>query len=158
MRFLQTIRFDESDSHVFDIAATPGEWAVPGGFMFAGIDLRTLNGKTKQAFANGFLSLESFGYSTLTSVVEIRKADYESATKRLADKLRNECGAPTDEAAVEAASLEMKYVLDMCDDVPVNTLFALERKLDANNEIRERFRIIQPDRGQMHTKIWEIEE
>ncbi|MGI9386569.1 MAG: DUF6505 family protein, partial [Methyloligellaceae bacterium] len=38
MKFLRTIRFDESDDHVFDRAAAPDEWAVSGAFAFAEID------------------------------------------------------------------------------------------------------------------------
>ena len=34
-----------------------------------------LTGKTKQAFANGFLAVPSFGYSTLVSVATASDAD-----------------------------------------------------------------------------------
>jgi hypothetical protein len=33
-RLPRTIRLDVSDSQVFEQAALPGEWAVPGGFLF----------------------------------------------------------------------------------------------------------------------------
>ena len=32
MKFLRTIRFDETDTRVFERAAAPGAWSVPGGF------------------------------------------------------------------------------------------------------------------------------
>src|SRR5262245_3275662 len=36
VKLLRTIRLDPSDTFVFDKAAEPGEWAVSGGFAFAG--------------------------------------------------------------------------------------------------------------------------
>ncbi|MFQ5763830.1 MAG: DUF6505 family protein, partial [Rhodospirillales bacterium] len=68
MRFPRTIRLDESDRRVFERAAEPGEWAIPGTFVFADADPATLSGKARQAFAHGFLGLESFGWSTLVEV------------------------------------------------------------------------------------------
>ncbi|MEK9971791.1 MAG: DUF6505 family protein, partial [Ferrovibrio sp.] len=55
MKLLRTIRFDESDARVFPDAADPGEWAVPGTFVFADADPETLSRQERQAFANGFL-------------------------------------------------------------------------------------------------------
>ena len=34
MKLLRTIRLDPSDTFVFERAAEPGEWAVPGAFVF----------------------------------------------------------------------------------------------------------------------------
>ncbi len=50
LRFPKTIRLDSSDLQVFERAAEPGEWAVPGGFDFVGIDAAALTGKARQAF------------------------------------------------------------------------------------------------------------
>ena len=61
MKLLRTIRLDASDTFVFERAAKPAEWAIPGGFMFADRDPRTLAGRDRQAFRAGFLGLGSFG-------------------------------------------------------------------------------------------------
>ena len=68
MRFLRAIRFDESDTRIFERAALPGEWAIPGTFVFADADPETLGGKVRQAFAYGFLGIGSFGWSTFVEV------------------------------------------------------------------------------------------
>src|SRR5262249_15189795 len=57
MKLLKTIRFDASDERVFDLAAAPDEWAVSGALAFAGAAPNSLTGKSRQAFANGFLGL-----------------------------------------------------------------------------------------------------
>jgi len=36
MKFLRTLRLDDSDISVFPKAAEPGEFAVPGTFSFSG--------------------------------------------------------------------------------------------------------------------------
>ncbi|MFN7308661.1 MAG: DUF6505 family protein, partial [Acetobacteraceae bacterium] len=46
---------------IFDQAAAPGEWAVPGGFSFWDEDTAQMSGKRRQAFRGGFLGLGSFG-------------------------------------------------------------------------------------------------
>ena len=45
MKLLRTIRLDPSDTFVFDKAAEPGEWAVPGAFAFLDADPPALQGK-----------------------------------------------------------------------------------------------------------------
>ena len=84
MKFLRTIRFDSSDDHVFELTAAPDEWAVSGGFAFAGLAGGDVKGKTRQAFANGFLGLGSFGRSTFTAVGECGEDDLAGIERALA--------------------------------------------------------------------------
>ena len=35
MKFARTITLDESDSRIFEITASPGEWAISGTFEFS---------------------------------------------------------------------------------------------------------------------------
>ena len=58
MKLLRTIRLDPSDTFVFDRAAEPGEWAVPGAFAFARSDVRALTGKARATFRSGFLGVD----------------------------------------------------------------------------------------------------
>ena len=104
MKFLRVIRFDESDEAVFEKAAVPDEWAVSGGFAFSGITSEHLTGKTRQAFANGFLGLPSFGRSTFATVGEMTDDEHESVIGLLARHFVEEYGAPDTDAANAAAS------------------------------------------------------
>jgi len=157
-KLLQTIRFDVSDTHVFEQAAEPGEFAVPGGFWFSQFDRNDIEGKRKQAFANGFLSLETFGFSTLTSIVEVSEDKIADVVCLLARRLISDFGAPDKASAKEVAGQELSFVLELCEDVPVNSIFALSREFDAKSEIREQFRIIEPPKEQVHARVWEVIE
>lgn len=156
MKFLKTIRFDPSDNNVFDLAAMPDEWAIPGGFCFSGAQKTDLKGKAKQAFSNGFLSISSFGFSTFVSVADIVQDDFEAITNILAQRFMSDFGAPNMDAAMKVAQQETSFVVEMCEDAPINTIFAIGRYFDDTGEIREEFRIVQPPSEPVHTKVWEI--
>lgn len=157
MKFLATIRFDMSDDNVFDHAAAPEEWAVSGAFAFAGIDREEIGGKTKQAFANGFLGLASFGRSTFASVTEITDAELAEAERVIAAHFVASYGAPDEHAALPAAREEAAFILDLCKDSLINTVFTVRRYFDEDGQIREEFRTIQPPSGQpMHSRIWNV--
>lgn len=156
MKLLRTIRFDQSDEHVFEKAAGSDEWAVPGGFAFAGMAREAITGKTRQAFANGFLSLESFGRSTFATVAEIGNDDYGKMTEALAAHFCEAHGAPDVESALPVAHEEMDFVAGLVADAPINTVFTLRRFHDDNGEIREEFRTVTPPREPLHTRIWDV--
>src|SRR5262245_39724420 len=94
MKLLRTIRLDPSDTFVFERAAEPGEWAVPGAFAFAHADVPALAGKARAAFRSGFLGIGSLGWSTLVQVVEASDADRAAAVELLARRLVERFGAP----------------------------------------------------------------
>src|SRR6202048_5110753 len=75
MKLLRTIRLDPSDTFIFERAAEPGEWAVPGGFAFFDVDPPTCDGKARVAFRSGFLGIFSLGFSTLVQIVEASETD-----------------------------------------------------------------------------------
>lgn len=156
MKFLRTVRFDRSDVQVFAAAAEPGEWAVSGAFAFARLAPEDIAGKTRQAFANGFLGLASFGRSTFASVSAMSGAEREAALAALCAHLVAEYGAPDAAAARAAAEEECAFIADLAAGQPVNTVFALARSFDEKGEIREEFRIVTPPSGELHTRIWEI--
>ena len=58
-----------------DLAAEAGEWAVSGAFQFGATEPQDMTGKLKQAFANGFLGVDSFGRSTFATVGEATDAE-----------------------------------------------------------------------------------
>jgi hypothetical protein len=157
MKLLRTIRFDASDERVFELAAAPEEWAVSGAFAFASLDPAAAAGRTRQAFANGFLGLASFGRSTFATVTEATPADLEAIEQLLAAHFVTAHGAPDVAAALPAAQEEGRFVLDLCRDAPINTVFTVRRTWDADGRIKEEFRTIRPPAGEpLHARIWTV--
>jgi hypothetical protein len=158
VKLLRTIRFDASDERVFEIAAPAGEWAISGAFAFACGDPGGLVGKARQAFANGFLGLGSFGRSTFAIVAEATEPERRESERLLAQHLVARYGAPDLAAALPAAEQEMGFAADLCAAVPINTVFTVRRFVDAAGEIREEFRTIKPPAGEpLHARIWTVE-
>ncbi len=156
-RLPRTIRFDGSDAQVFERAAGPDEWAVSGAFAFADLEAPPV-GKQRQAFVNGFLSLESFGRSTFVSVGECPETQLELLTERLAEHLVARYGAPDLAAALPAAEEELGFALELCRGQPVNSLFVVERRFDEEGRIREAFRLVQPPGETPHARVWDVVE
>jgi hypothetical protein len=145
MKLLRTIRLDPSDTFVFEKAAEPGEWAVPGSFVFWTKDPDLLEGKARSAFRAGFLGLESLGWSTLVQIVEATEEDQMAATEMLAQRLMDGFGAPDLTLARLAAAEEIAYAASLCDQ-PRDTLIAMHRVHEAGS-IRETFRTLRPREG-----------
>ncbi len=143
MKLARSIRFDESDANVFERAAESGEWCVSGAFAFSNFTEGDLKGKRRQAFRNGWLSVEGFGRSTFVATAEIEAAEVDAATMALAAHFVSNYGAPDLEAALPVAEEEMRHMLDLCDAHPPNTLLVVERSLTPEG-IHEAFRTIRP--------------
>lgn len=158
LKLLRTIRFDSSDDRVYEHAATAGEWAVSGVFAFAGLDESLFVGKMRQAFANGFLGVESFGRSTFVTVAEAREADGDEVAYRLAVHFVERYGAPDVDTALPAAEAELAFARELAEGAPVNTVLTIRRVRDASGEIREELRRIRPPAAQpQHARIWTSE-
>ncbi|MDJ0931414.1 DUF6505 family protein [Breoghania sp.] len=125
--FLRTIRFDAPDTHVFERAAEPVEWAVSGGFAFCELEPEEITGKHRQAFANGFLSLESFGRASLVSVAEIGESEMQGLVESLAMHFVTMYGAPDMAAALPVACGEIAFAGDLAQGQPVGILLAVAR-------------------------------
>jgi hypothetical protein len=144
-RLPRTLRLDPSDGVVFERAAAPGEWAVPGGFAFWDEDPAALTGKRRQAFRAGFLGLESFGWSSLVEVAEATPDQREAALAALARHIQAEYGAPDEAAARAAAAEELGFAESLCEHPP-GTVLALSRSIEAG-AVRERFRTLHRRAG-----------
>jgi hypothetical protein len=145
VKLLRTIRLDPSDTFVFEKAAEPGEWAVPGTFAFAHLDPATLEGKVRAAFRSGFLGIESLGWSTLVQIVEASEADRAAAVELLAQRLVERFGAPDLAAARPAAEEEIAFAASLSEH-PKGMLAALSRRYE-DGAIREAFRTLTPSVG-----------
>lgn len=144
---LRTIRLDASDGILFQPAAAPGEWAVPGGFLFHGRPFDSLTGKDRVAYRSAFLGVESFGFSTLAVVTPATPAEIDAATGTLARQLCDRLGAPDMATARAAAAEEMAFAADLCRGHEVGRLIALHRFEDVAGEMTERFRALRPRDG-----------
>jgi len=145
LKLLRTIRLDPSDTFIFTDAAEPGEWAVPGAFVFADGDPGSLEGKARAAFRGGFLGVQSFGWSTLVQIVEASEQDHATAVETLARQLIERFGAPGLTEARAAAEEEFAFAQSLCNQ-PADTLIALHRGYE-HGEIREAFRTLRPRNG-----------
>ena len=145
MKLLRTIRLDPSDTFIFDPAAEPGEWAVPGGFAFWQRDPLALEGKERTAFRSGFLGVTSLGWSTLVQIVEASNDDRRTLVEALTRRLMSNFGAPSLEHAAAAAEDEVAFAESLCDQ-PLDTLVAVHRAFDGG-ELREAFRTLKPRNG-----------
>ena len=142
-RLPRTIRLDPSDKVVFLNAAEPGQWAVPGTFLFWGRSAESLSRKEAIAFRSGFLGVESFGHSTLVAVQDASADERETMVQMLANQLVTQLGAPSLAAALAAAEEEVALAESLCSDQALNTLIALHRRYDGD-AIREQFRTLRP--------------
>lgn len=159
-RLLRAIRLDVSDTFAFERAAEPGEWVVPGSFMFLGKDAGQLTGKARVAFRSGWLGLGSFGWSTLAVVVEATDDERREAARSLAEHLVAVHGAPDMGIALAAADEELAFAAS-CANHPEQTLVVIHRSLGDDGEIREQFRTVRaglPFNKDSHSRVFTFHE
>ena len=156
-KFPRIVRLDDSDTQTYEVAATPGEWAVVGTFHFWDANLENLSGKARQAFVHGFLGSDSFGWGTLVVISEISAAELEALSLRLATHLVDQFGAPNIEAALPAAHEEIAFSKELCTH-NINTLLAIQREY-VGQEITETFKVIHPPNAAEHDylQLWGID-
>lgn len=141
-KLLRAVRLDDSDLEVFEVAAEPGEWMVPGGFEFLESTNLELSGKQKQAFQSGFLGVRTFGRATLAAITLATEDDFNDAVAQLAENLVVRHGAPDRTAAAKAAAEEVRFSESLCEYAE-NTLIAVEREATKGG-ISERFKRFIP--------------
>ncbi|WP_425099490.1 DUF6505 family protein [Tropicibacter sp. S64] len=147
MNLARAIHFDESDTFVFAQPARTGEWCIPGGFEFSDWTEGDLTGKARQAFANGWLGLETGGRVTFVAVTRAEPAEVAALTESLARHFVTYYGAPSEEAARPVAEAELAHMADLCEDFAPNTLLTVARELTEAG-VRESFRVIEaPEAG-----------
>ncbi|MGG7645894.1 DUF6505 family protein [Rhodovulum sp. YNF3179] len=142
MKLARAIHFDESDMNVFFSPARTGEWAISGGFEFSNWTEGDLVGKARQAFANGWLGLETFGRVTFVAVTQIEESEIALLERALARHFVAVYGAPSEEAALGVAREEIAHMRELCEDHPANTLLTVSRELTESG-VREAFRVIE---------------
>ena len=151
----KVIRLDQSDAHIFEVPASPGEIAVSGAFPFADADPASLKGRELIAFGQTFLGLESFGRATLVQVASVEAAEIDAATQKLAQHFVENWGAPTVEAALPVARDEIAFAESLCAGHQPGQLLAVERDFGEDG-ITERFRAAQRPQGMDHGRVWTL--
>ncbi len=141
MKLARAIHFDESDMNVFHAPARTGEWCISGGFEFSNWGEADLTGKARQAFANGWLGLETFGRVTFVAVTQIQPEEMARLEEALARHFVELYGAPSREAALMVARDELAHMADLCSEHDPNTLLTVARELD-DDGVREAYRTI----------------
>ena len=143
MRLARTIRFDDSDEQVFETPAQPDEWAISGAFEFSDWTAEMLTGKPRQAFANGWLGLESFGRATFIATAKIEEAEYAALIDRLAVHFVEAYGAPDAAAARPVAEDELNFMRELCEERDPNTILFVSREM-VEDGVSESFQAIKP--------------
>ena len=141
MKLARAIHFDESDQRVFHSPAQTGEWCISGGFEFSNWTDSDLQGKARQAFANGWLGLQTFGRVTFVAVTQMEENEVDALILALAQHFVQFYGAPSIEAAENVARREIMQMVELCDDHDANTLLTVARELGASG-VHESFRVI----------------
>lgn len=148
MNLARAIHLDESDTQVFHIPARTGEWVISGGFEFSNWSQGDLTGKARQAFANGWLGLETFGRVTFAAVTRIEPAEVDALADNLAQHFVTLYGAPDLEQARVVAIEELRHMTDMCDGQDANTILTVARELSEAG-VNEAFRLIESQNAEL---------
>ncbi|WP_428645051.1 DUF6505 family protein [Roseibium sp.] len=141
MKLARAIHLDDSDRNVYFSPARTGEWCLSGGFEFSDWTDADLTGKARQAFANGWLGLETFGRATFVAVTPVSDTEFSGLANRLARHFVDVYGAPSEEAARGVAEEELRYMAELCEEHAENTLLVVQRELTADG-VKESFRTI----------------
>lgn len=157
MKLARTIHFDSSDQNVFARPAETGEWAISGGFEFSNWTDADLSGKARQAFANGWMGLDSFGRATFVAVVQIEPQELTALKDTLAAHFTSIYGAPTPEAAMAAAEQEIEFMQELAEDQDPNAILVVQRELTEAG-VKEQFRSIKPQDAEVEQIAVHAEE
>ena len=142
MFLARAIHFDESDRNVFHSPARTGELAISGGFEFSNWSDGDLVGKARQAFANGWLGIETFGRVTFVAVTRIEPQEYDALLSHLARHFVDVYGAPSLDVALPVAAEQLAQIAELCADHAPNTVLTVLRELGPAG-VREQYRFIE---------------
>ena len=138
----KVVRLDESDLQVYEHAAEPGEWAVPGSFEFINDSIESLTDKRLQAFRSGFLGIKTSGRSTLVAIDTLDPDEYQNAINQLTVNILSNHGISDRSTALNMATEEIRYAETLCE-YDAGTILALDREF-TSDEIKESFKKFVP--------------
>ena len=138
----RAIHFDESDQRIFHSPARTGEWCISGGFEFSNWEEGDLTGKARQAFANGWLGIETFGRVSCVAVTKVEPHEIEALADSLAEHFVEIYGAPDLQSARSVALDELAHMSDLCADQSANSLLTVSRELTEAG-VKEAYRVVE---------------
>jgi hypothetical protein len=129
MKFLKAVRLDDSDARLYSEegdAAADGEWVVSGGYAVC--DLPSGHRHPRCHCDTTFVGVTSRGRCTLAEVADIDAAAYAQLRERLTQHFLDDLGAPSREAARQAAEEECAYTADLAAGFPADVWITVKRE------------------------------
>ena len=143
MKFLEAVRLDDSDARVYAQgggAAEDGEWMVSGGYAVC--DLEQGHRQPCCHCDTTFVAVGSRRRCTIAEVAEIDAATYTGLMERLAQHFLNDLGAPSIEAARQAAEAECAYTAKLAASFPAEVWITVKREPTAEG-MREHYSVFK---------------
>lgn len=143
MRFLKSVRLDDSDARILAEdggAAEDGEWLVSGGYAVC--DLAHGHRTPRCHCDTTFVAVAAARRCTIAEVAEIDEATYQQLEEALAQRLLAEFGAPSIEAARAAAAEECAYTADLAAGFPAEVWITVRRE-PTEDGVGERYSVFK---------------
>lgn len=143
MKFLKAVRLDDSDARIYAEeggAAEDGEWVVSGGYAVC--DLAVGHRRLPCHCDTSFIAVKSHGRCTIAEVADIDSGTYANLAEQLAQHFLNDLGAPSPEAAREAAEDECAYSAELAAGFPAEVWIAVKREPTAEG-VGERYSLFK---------------
>jgi hypothetical protein len=139
MKFLKAVRLDDSDARIYAQeggAAEEDEWVVSGGYAVC--DLASGHRRAPCHCDTAFIAVKSHGRCTIAEVVDLDPTAYNEIRAQLAQHFLDDLGAPSIEAAREAAEDECAYTADLAAGFPNEVWITVKREPTADG-VGERY-------------------
>lgn len=143
MKFLKAVRLDDSDARILAEeggAAEDGEWVVSGGYAVC--DLARGHRTPRCHCDTTFVAVASRRRCTLAEVAEIDEETYTRLKEALARYFLESLGAPSAEAAREAAEEECAYTADLAAGFPTEVWISVRRE-PSEQGVGERYSVFR---------------
>lgn len=141
MKFLKAVRLDDSDARILADeagAAEDGEWVVSGGYAVCDI---ARGHRTPRCHCNTtFITAGARRRCTIAAVADIDEAGYQQVKQALARHFLEDLGAPTPEAAAEAAADECTYTAELAAGFPDDVWITVKRE-PSEDGVGERYSV-----------------
>jgi len=141
MKFLKAVRLDDSDARILADdagAAEDGEWVVSGGFAVC--DLARGHRTPRCHCDTTFIAAGARRRCTIAAVADIDEAGYQRVKQALARHFLEDLGAPTPEAAAEAAADECTYTAELAAGFPDDVWVTVKRE-PSEDGVAERYSV-----------------
>jgi hypothetical protein len=143
MKFLKAVRLDDSDARIYAEeggAAEDGEWVVSGGHAVCDL----VRGHRRQPCHcdTTFIAVGSRRRCTIAEVVDIDPETYAGLMERLARYFVEDLGAPSYEAALEAAREECADTADLAAGFSPEVWITVKRE-PAEEGVGERYSVFR---------------